>query len=38
MVLIDVNVLFVVNYILGLIMVSGLCDGINAIAGKAQNQ
>ncbi|HMD84774.1 MAG TPA: hypothetical protein VKO18_08750 [Terriglobia bacterium] len=31
-------VLLIVNYILGLIMVSALCDGINAVAGKPQNQ
>ena len=29
-------VLLVVNYVLGLIMVSTLCDGINAVAGKPQ--
>jgi hypothetical protein len=30
-------VLVVVNYVIGLIMVSALCDGINAVAGKPQN-
>jgi len=31
-------VLFVVNCIIALIMVSALCDGINAIVGKLQNE
>jgi uncharacterized membrane protein YdcZ (DUF606 family) len=30
-------VLLAVNYIVALIMVSALCDAINAVAGKAQN-